>query len=145
MTTSSRPQMPPITDEAGMAALLAEQVIGVLCSHNPDGTIHAAPTYFLHEDGLYVMGAQEGSRRVGNLRRDPRATLLVERRDQPYRSVTVYGRAEVLPGDLERRIRILERVSPREEAEQFAGWLATEWGLIEIRLHPDRLVTVDYS
>lgn len=145
MTPKRRPQMPPITDTTRLDALFAEQTMGVLSTHNADGTIHSAPTFFLVDGGAFLMGTQEGAQRLANLRRDPRATLLVERRSEPLRYAIVYGTAEVGPGDPERRIEILKRVYPEEEARAFLDWLRSEWPLVEVRLRPERMVTVDYE
>lgn len=141
------PQALPMASLEAVGRLLSEEVIGVLGTHDLNGGIHVAPIYFLYEDGIFVMGTQAPSRKVRNLRHDPRATFLVERRTDPYRSVTAYGETELVTGEgvLERRIRILERLLSPSEAEALARSLDERWGVVEIRLRPDRLVTVDYG
>jgi PPOX class probable F420-dependent enzyme len=147
MLKRSYPQAMPMQSKATLEGLLSQETIGVLCTVDPDLGIHAAPIYFLYDDGVFVMGTQPQSRKVRNLRRDPRATFLVEKRSAPFQSVTAYGTAQVIDGDgvYERRLDILTRRSSADDASALADHLAETWGLVEIRLKPDRLVTVDYG
>ena len=50
------PQAPPMASPAVAEELYASQSLAVLCSHNPDGSIHAVPVYFLYEDGTFFIG-----------------------------------------------------------------------------------------
>ncbi len=139
------PQMPPMEDHAAIEAFLQEEAIAVLSTHNADGTIHSAPILFLYEEGVFHLGTQVGARRVANLKRDPRATLLIERREDPFKIVIAYGTAEIVDTDFERRVAILSRLYPEEGSRSFAGQMRDEFGLVSIEFQPDRMVTVDYS
>ena len=137
--------MPPMKDDAAVEAFLQEETIAVLSTHNRDGTIHAAPILFLYEDGVFHLGTQIGAQRVANLQRNQTATLLIERRQDPFKLVIAYGRAEIVDDDFERRVQILERLYPEEGSRAFAAQMRDQFGLVSIEFRPDRMVTVDYS
>lgn len=139
------PQMPPMEDNAAIEAFLQEEAIAVLSTNNADGTIHSAPILFVHEDGVFHLGTQIGAQRVANLRRDPTATLLIERRDDPFKYVIAYGTAEIVDTDFERRVEILSRRYSDEGSRGFAAQMRDQFGLVSIEFRADRMVTVDYS
>jgi PPOX class probable F420-dependent enzyme len=139
------PQMPPMEDDAAIEAFLQQEAIAVLSTYNADGTIHSAPILFLFEDGRFHLGTQIGAQRVVNLQRDPRATLLIERRDDPFKFVIAYGTAHIVDTDFERRVEILSRLYPEESSRTFAGQMRDQFGLVSIEFQADRMVTVDYS
>ena len=139
------PQMPPMEDDAAIEAFLDEETIAVLSTHNVDGTVHSAPILFVYDDGVFHLGTQVGAQRVANLHRDPTATLLIERREDPFKFVIAYGTAEVVETDFERRVEILSRLYPEEGSRAFAGQMRDQFGLVSIEFRADRMVTVDYS
>jgi PPOX class probable F420-dependent enzyme len=140
------PQMPPMESEADIEQFLDEETIAVLSTNNADGTIHAAPILFVFEDGIFHLGTQQGAQRHANLRRDPTATLLIERRADPFKFVLAYGQAEIVEGDVfERRVQILSRLYPEDAARTFAAHMRDEFGIVGIEFRTDRMITVDYS
>jgi nitroimidazol reductase NimA-like FMN-containing flavoprotein (pyridoxamine 5'-phosphate oxidase superfamily) len=139
------PQMPPMENDAAIETFLHEHAIAVLSTHNADGTIHSAPILFVYENGVFHLGTQVGAQRVANLRRNPTATLLIERREDPFKIVIAYGSAEIVDADFERRVQILSRLYPEEGSRAFAGQMRDEFGLISIEFRADRMVTIDYS
>ena len=57
-----------------------------------DGTPHIVPTWVDVEDDLVVLNTAEGRAWPANLRRDPRITLAVINRENPYEFVSIRGR-----------------------------------------------------
>lgn len=57
-----------------------------------DGTPHVVPTWIDTEDGNVVLNTAEGRRWPENARRDPRVTLTIQNRENPYEFVTIRGR-----------------------------------------------------
>jgi PPOX class probable F420-dependent enzyme len=64
---------------AEVAALLDQQRVIILGTSGPDGRPHLAPMWYLPTgDGRIAMWTYATSQKAANLRREPRATLLVE-------------------------------------------------------------------
>ena len=66
---------------------------GVLATVNPDGTPHQCVVWYRLTEGGLLLNSAEGRRWPSNLRRDPRASLLVE---DAYRYVVVRGDVAVI-------------------------------------------------
>jgi PPOX class probable F420-dependent enzyme len=65
---------------------------------NPDGSVHLVPLAFMRFDGQLAFWTDPTSRKVRNLRRDPRITCLIEtgREFDEFRAVQITGRATVI-------------------------------------------------
>lgn len=57
-----------------------------------DGTPQVNPVWVHTEGGQVVVNSAEGRKWPRNLRRDPRVTLCVPNRENPYEYVTIWGR-----------------------------------------------------
>ena len=57
--------------------LLAARLVAVLATREDDGSVHAVPMWLSGEDGEIVLASAATSRKVRNLERDPRATLVL--------------------------------------------------------------------
>jgi len=77
---------------------LAGRHVAVLGTLSEDGEPVLTPIWYLYRDGLLYMRTGDESAKALNVRRDPRVTVCVQDERPPYRSVTVYGRASVEPG-----------------------------------------------
>ncbi len=144
---SKHPQAPPFDNELEIADFLAQPQLARFCSHNPDGTIHAAPVYYLFENGEFLFGSQVLSRKVKNIQHDPQVTVLIDAYEPVLQAVLAYGEAVLDFEDVvEKRVRILERYyETPAQARAFAERLASAWQTVIIHLRPNRLVTFDYS
>ena len=80
-----------------MRDLLAAQRRVILATHDPDGTIHAAPLAYLFDGGRFLMATPAGSRKVRNLVARPEVTVLVEDAENTA-WVSATGTAEVVGG-----------------------------------------------
>jgi len=144
---SNYPQAPPFENNNEIEAFLARPLLARLGSYNEDGTIHIAPVYYLYERGEFLFGTQDLSRKVRNIRRDKKVTVLIDTTDPVLQGVMAYGNAvldyeDVLPI----RVKILERYykSPAD-AEVLAERLTNAWKTVIIRLKPTKIVSFDYS
>jgi len=62
----------------------------------PDGTPQVTPVWIDHEDREYVLAnTARGRRKERNMKRDPKVGVSVLDPDDPYRYVSVRGRAEL--------------------------------------------------
>jgi nitroimidazol reductase NimA-like FMN-containing flavoprotein (pyridoxamine 5'-phosphate oxidase superfamily) len=148
MTTNvlnNYPQMPPLTEEE-ITVFLHQPLIAKLGTLNEDGTIHIVPVVFKYEKAEFLIGAQSANRRIKNIERNPKVTLLVDDPTFPFKAVLVYGVALLDYDDvLQKRIAILEKYNPREKAVQMAEGLCARWESVIIRIKPDRMVSFDYA
>ena len=78
--------------------LLTARLVGVLCAHERDGGIHAVPMWFALVDDRIALATSSASRKVENLARDPRATLVVHdsRAGTEICGLSIRGRVEVV-------------------------------------------------
>ncbi len=141
----SYPQKPPLR-AAEMESFFSRQTIGVVCSHNSDETIHAVPVQLAYRDGAFFFGTQGESRKARNLMRNQDVTLLLDERSEPYRSVTVYGHAEIERHNVEdTRVWVLSTTTPVHVARDFVRRMDKEFDSLVVRVWPKKVVSVDYS
>lgn len=79
-----------LTDE--QIDLLRGPNIGVLATLMPDGSPQATVLWVDHRDGLVWVNTATGRAKPRNLARDPRVSLVVVHRDDPYRAAQIRGR-----------------------------------------------------
>ncbi len=146
LETASYPQALPMT-KTEVEAMLKKPLIAKLGTMNEDGTIHIAPIFFLYKDGCILMGTQDVSRKVRNIRRNNRVTVLVDIADAPFKGVLIYGTAELDYDDVvEKRAELFTNYMPADEAMGFARKLADRFKPVVIKVHPERIAaTFDYA
>jgi PPOX class probable F420-dependent enzyme len=131
-----------LTDEQIHAFLAHGTRTGKLATTRADGGPHVAPVWFILDgpDLLFMTGADTVKGR--NLRRDPRAALVVDLEEPPYGFVMVSGSVE-LSGVVERMlpvsIEIARRYMGEELAEQFGRRNAVPGELL-VRLRPAKVI-----
>ena len=93
--------------------LLGARLVGVLATLEPDGSVHAVPMWLAPTDGAILLASGSQSRKVQNLERDPRATLVLHdsRPGADVCGVSLRGRVELVRGDSARPL--IERVHAR--------------------------------
>jgi len=145
---SQREQMSMSTDE--VAAFLQDAWRVHVATINADGTPHIVPMSYVLIDGLLTIWTDPRSRKVANLRRDPRITCLVEDGTTfaELRAVQLCGRAE-LGEDRETSLRTGLALFARssggvltDEHRSAAEALVGE--RIAVTVHPERVVSWDH-
>ena len=122
-----------------LEAFLNEPNVAVLATVDAKGRAHAAPIWYLYDDGVFIMSTGRGSQKARNIEANPDVTLVVDRRTLPYYAAMAQGRAEIVPGfsDEDRR-RMAIRYLGEELAE---AYLATSAGdSVTIRLRPRKVI-----
>jgi PPOX class probable F420-dependent enzyme len=74
------------------AELVSKPLLSKVATVNRDGSTHVTPTWFMYEDGKFIITTAQETVKVRNIRRDPRVTLLI---DDGYKYVMVKGRAGI--------------------------------------------------
>lgn len=139
------PQKPPFTQEE-MMAFLNEAPIARLSTLNTDGTIHTAAGYFKYDHGDILMGTQNMTRKVRNIKNNPQITVLIDNQAPPWKGVLIYGKAELDYDDVvAKRASIFERYMSPEDAQAFAAELANNYTPVVIRIKPQHIISYDYS
>jgi PPOX class probable F420-dependent enzyme len=121
-------------------ALLREANVAVLATVDGRGRPHAAPIWYLYEDGEIIMSTGRGSQKHKNVERNPDVTLVVERRTLPYFAVMVHGRVEA--GERlsdEQRLRMAVRYLGEERGRAYVERTQGE-DSVSLRLRPRRVV-----
>ena len=112
----------------------------MLATLGRDGRPHAAPIWYLYEDGVFVMITGRRSQKHRNIERQPDVTLVIDRCTLPYCAVMVQGTAEIGPPPppemhLRMAVRYLGDAMGRAYSEQRAGG-----DTVTIRLRPANIV-----
>jgi PPOX class probable F420-dependent enzyme len=105
-TIVPKPPLPPELDE-----FLSQPNPSVIATVQPDGSTHTAATWYLWENGRVLVNMDEGRKRLGHLREDPRASITVLGKDDWHRHVTLRGRAVSIEEDSE--LDAIDRLSHR--------------------------------
>ncbi len=116
-----------------------------------DGYPHVVAMWYTVNDGAIVMTSYAKAQKVVNLRRDPRATVLVEsgRKYKELRGVMVRGRVELVegPAAVSEVLRLVganpER--PGEVPRRNEAAIRRAQKRVVIRLRPERWASWDHS
>ena len=119
---------------------LAQAHIAVLATVDSKGRPHAAPVWYLYDDGVFTISTGRGSQKHKNLEGNPNATLVIERRDIPYYAVMVHGTVDVGPAfSNEQRLRLATRYLGDELGRRYVERAPGE-DSVSIRLRPEKFI-----
>src|SRR5262245_39034510 len=71
--------------------------VAVLTSIADDGSAVPTPIWYAYRDGAFYFRTADTSGRGGNIRRDPRVSICVQKERPPYKAVIAYGAANIEP------------------------------------------------
>lgn len=146
MEVERYPQVPPMSGDE-LDAFLSEPHVARLSTINPDGTPHTLPIWYEWSGGEIVVSTQRIQRKVRNIERDPRVTVLIDSSTMPYRGAMIQGEAVIeSEGAVGRRVSIFERYfGDRDAATAYAAALAEKWDPVIVRIVPTRIISFDYT
>jgi PPOX class probable F420-dependent enzyme len=137
-------QSPPLAPDEVLEFLNSVTVARV-CTHNKDGTIHAAPVWFFYEGGKLIFGTTAESVKAGNIARDNRITVLVDTEGPPTRGVIIYGEAEISDENMDEiALKIFNRRMTKQRALDYREGLfkLTKW--VAVIVTPKKIASYDY-
>ncbi|HLO31228.1 MAG TPA: pyridoxamine 5'-phosphate oxidase family protein [Anaerolineales bacterium] len=135
-----------MTQQNELVAFLNEAPVARLSSMNHDGTIHMAVAYFKYDGGEILIGTQDITHKVRNIKNNPNVTVLIDNQEYPFRGVLIYGLAVLDYEDVTaKRASIFERYMPAEDALEMASDLSSRFTCVVIRIKPKRMTSYDYS
>jgi len=140
-------QAPPLTREE-IESLLKEKNIARICSHNKDGTIHAAPVSYIYTNGQIVIGSIALSRKTRNIKRNNNVTVLIDK-EESSTGILIYGKAEVEYDNVyQMTLSVWEsafRTYPRDKVERLVQAYLDKVKYVIVKITPQRIVTFDYT
>ncbi|MDT0265851.1 PPOX class F420-dependent oxidoreductase [Streptomyces sp. DSM 44915] len=104
---------PPVKLDATVRELVEGRNFAVVATLNPDGGPQTSVVWVGIERDAVVFSTTAGRRKARNLARDPRVSLTVYDRANPYRSVEIRGTAELLPDP--------DKALPRRLSQRYLG------------------------
>ena len=94
---------------------LKEGHLAIVATIRPDGTPQQTPTWIDAEEGRVLFNTAEGRAKPKNLRRDPRVSICVVDRQNPYRWLSITGSADLEHEGADEHIDVLaHRYTGRE-------------------------------
>jgi len=113
-----------------------------LATSGRDGQPHVMPVWFTLDGEELVLTTWGASAKGRNLRRDPRASIVVDEEVAPYAFVHIRGRA-TLSEDLEELLRFATAIGGRymgaDRAEEFGRRNAVPGELL-VRIRPEHVI-----
>lgn len=121
-------------------AFLAGSNVAVLATVDRRGRAHAAPIWYLYDDGVFIMSTGRGSQKHRNVEANPEVTLVVDRRTLPYYAVMAKGRIEIgLPLTGDERLRLVRRYLDEEQTRRYMERMSGQ-DSVSLRLKPRKLI-----
>jgi PPOX class probable F420-dependent enzyme len=123
--------------------LSALPLLAVLATHRRDGTVLLSPVWHEWRDGGFTVITGSRDVKAVQLRRDPRASIVVCEQTPPYRGVEVRTDAQLLTAEVEDAVkRIASRYLGEEAGAAYAERAADD---LIIRLEPGNLRAWDFA
>lgn len=124
----------------GLTRFLERPITSVLATFRPDGRVLLSPVWHEWRDGGFNVGCDRGNGHVRNLRRDPRASLVVPGQEPPWIGVEIRCDAVILEEGIE---QVVQRIAARYEGAERSG--PEEPGRsVVLRLEPGDLRAWDF-
>lgn len=121
-------------------AMLGEANIAVLATVDAKNRAHAAPIWYLYENGEFLISTGRGSQKHKNIEANPNVTLVIDDRTVPYLAAMVRGKAEIEDAlSDEQRKELAYRYLGEEIGNAYLA--STEGGSsVTIRLRPEKVI-----
>ena len=128
------------TDQA-VEAFLRQTLVGVISTIDKKGHPRTAPIWFQWENGAAYMFTDRSSLKWRNIQRNPYASLCVDWREPPYRSVILDGLVEEVDRSLYELVLMmaLRYYGDKAGAEFAEGYKDQPANVAAFRLVPERI------
>jgi PPOX class probable F420-dependent enzyme len=123
-------------------AFAAQPHVAVLATVGPSGEPQAVPVWYFSEDDTFLINTDRGSQKHRNVERDPRVSLVIDKREPPFYALMVHGEAQVEAAFTEeKRFQLYVRYLGEEMARQFVGGGGAE--RVSLRIKPTKVIEFD--
>ena len=129
--------------------LTRTRCIAKISTLDEDGTMHMVPVWYMYDGQNYVITSDAGSHHVKNLRRDNRATVLIDTVQFPTKGVRIKGRTALEENG--NKVHSLELeitrryISDAEKAEDYVNARESKSRRVAIIVSPEHVSNWDYS
>lgn len=128
--------------QAEIEEFLSEPLVSHLVTLRPDGRPHVAPVWFIWQGGHALAMVGEAAAKVGNLKRNPAATLSIASPDRPYRYVVLEGEGDVTKDNLAQVVQdICLRYDGPERGPVYAQELLSQDRTVLIDIRVNRVIS----
>ncbi|MBX5473812.1 MAG: PPOX class F420-dependent oxidoreductase [Thermoleophilia bacterium] len=118
-------------------AFLAEPYVGVVTTLREDGSPHSTVVWVdVDEGGVVSFNTAYGRRKPRNLERDPRLSLTVVDPSDPYRWISIDGKAELTTEGADAQI---DRLAKKYLGKDEYPWRSPEERRVTVRVRPERI------
>jgi PPOX class probable F420-dependent enzyme len=134
----------PMTPDEITAFLTEGTRTAKLATTMADGGPHVMPVWFIVEDGEIVFNTGADTVKGRNLRRDPRASVIVDEEQPPFGFVHIRGRVTISedPAELVRTAALIGgRYMGADRAREFGERNGVPGELL-VRLRPERTIAL---
>jgi PPOX class probable F420-dependent enzyme len=110
----------------------------VLSTLEPDGRPHSTVVWVKRDGDDLVFALPKSRRKVANLRRDPRATVVIFDAAEPYESAQVQGTASIEddPDGM-----LIDELSHKYTGGPYPGFAGPDPEWVIVRITPDKVIT----
>ena len=115
---------------------LANPFVGTATTLREDGSPHNTVVWVDVEDDAVLFNTAEGRAKPKNLRRDPRVAVTVVDPQNPYKWISVTGRAELTHDDADAQI---DRLAKKYIDKDVYPWHKPEEQRVKVRISPERI------
>jgi PPOX class probable F420-dependent enzyme len=123
-----------------LESFLSEPNVAVLATVDRKGRPHAAPIWYLYEDGEFIISTGNGSQKHRNVEGNPNVTIVIDRRTIPYFAAMAQGAATIGPSmDSPMRLRLAIRYLGEELGRGYVASMPDAEG-ITVRLRPTKII-----
>jgi PPOX class probable F420-dependent enzyme len=125
------------------AAFLADANVAILGTVDSLNRPHAAPVWYLYDNGEIVISTGRGSQKHRNVERNPNVSVVADKRELPYYAVMIQGTAEIGPRLSESdRLRLAVRYLGDALGSRYAEMTKDE-DSITLRIKPRKTTVYD--
>lgn len=118
-------------------AFLDNPYVGVVTTLREDGSPHSTVVWVDYDDGHVSFNTARGRRKPRDLERDPRASLVVVDPDNPYRWLSVSGRAQLTESGADEHI---DKLAKKYLGQDRYPWRSPDETRVMVRIRPERIV-----
>jgi PPOX class probable F420-dependent enzyme len=126
--------MAKLTDQ--QREFLANPFVGTATTLRSDGSPHNTVVWIEADDDAVSFNTAEGRAKPKHLRRDPRVAITVVDPQNPYRWISVNGRAELTHEDADAQI---DRLAKKYIDKDVYPWHKPEEQRVTVRISPEQI------